>query len=52
MIFAINLLSGLILLFVGMLFTLYGDNMQTRLMGNFVAVLGVFELLATIGVLK
>jgi hypothetical protein len=52
MVFAINLLSGLTLLFVGLLFILYGDNMQTRLMGNFVAVLGIFELLTTIGVLK
>jgi hypothetical protein len=52
MLFAIQLLSGTVLLLVGMLFTLYGDNVQTRLAGKAVTIIGVFQLLATTGVLK
>jgi DNA-binding transcriptional regulator PaaX len=50
--FAIQLLSGTTLLFAGMLFTLYGDNVQTRLMGNIVVLISIFQFLATFGVLK
>jgi hypothetical protein len=52
MIFAINVFSGMTMLFIGMMFTLYGDNMETKILGNFIAILGVFQLLATVGVLK
>jgi hypothetical protein len=52
MVFAIQLLSGITLILVGLLFTLYGDNTPTKLTGNFVAITGVFQLLATCGVLK
>ena len=52
MVFAINLFSGITLLFMGMMFVFHGGNNETKILGNFIAIIGVFELLATVGVLK
>ena len=52
MIFAINLFSGITLLFMGMMFMFYGGNNETKILGNFIAIIGVFELLVAVGVLK
>jgi hypothetical protein len=52
MAFAIQLLTVLLLVFLGCLYGIYGENVESRILGGFVISVGLLNVLTTFGVIK
>jgi hypothetical protein len=50
--FAIQLLTVILLVFLGCLYSIYGQNAESRALGVFVVSVGLLNVLTTFGVIK